>query len=134
MLPTGSTSRLSLLLSALVVATAAGCGESIDNAPGTAGTTSAAAGTASGGSAGAGVGGSMAGSSGASVGGSLTGGGAGGATGGGGTGGMAGMAGGNAMPTMLSETGLFSDIKTKTLATGVYNLTPADKLWSDGAD
>jgi hypothetical protein len=134
MLPTGSTSRPLLLLSALVLATAAGCGDTSDNPTGTAGTTSSTAGTASGGSAGAGVGGSMAGGSGSAVGGTLAGGGAGGATAGGGAGGMAGMAGGNTMPTMLSETGLFSDIKSKTLATGVYKFTPAYKLWSDGAD
>ncbi len=121
--PLGVTSRLPLLLSALVLATAAGCGESVDNPTGTAGTTSVA-GTASGGSAGAGVAGST---SGASVGGSLAGGGAGGAggaTGGGGAGGGGGSGGGNVMPLLLSETGLFSNIKDKTLNPDVKKFTP----------
>lgn len=132
MLTFGATSRLPLLLSALVLATAAGCGDSTDNPSGTAGAPGAA-GTVNGGSAGAGVGGTAAGSAGASVGGSLAGGGVAGAAGAAGTGGAAGAGGGNTMPTLLSETGLFSDIKAKTLATGVSKFTPAYALWSDGA-
>jgi hypothetical protein len=36
-------------------------------------------------------------------------------------------------PTKLSETGLFTDIATETLAEGVREFTPAHQLWSDGA-
>jgi hypothetical protein len=131
MLTFGATSRLPLLLSALILATAAGCGESVDNPAGTAGTTSAA-GTTSGGS---GVGGTLAGSGGAAVGGGLAGGGSGGVSGGSGgvSGGSGGAAGGNAMPTLLSETGLFSNIKEKTLNPDVKKFTPAYALWTDGA-
>jgi hypothetical protein len=123
------TSRLPLLLSALVLSAVAGCGDTNGNPTGTAGAPSAA-GTASGGSAGAGVGGALAGNAGAAVGGSLAGGGAGGAVGGGGAG---GAGGGNTMPMLLSQTGLFSDIKAKTLAPDVHKFTPAYALWSDGA-
>ncbi len=37
------------------------------------------------------------------------------------------------MPTLLSETGLYTDIKAKALAPGVKKFTPAYTLWSDGA-
>jgi hypothetical protein len=68
------------------------------------------------------------------------GGGAGGTAGsaGGGAGGTAGSAGsagagGYVEPTLLSQTGLFSDVATGTLAPGVREYTPAYELWSDGA-
>lgn len=35
--------------------------------------------------------------------------------------------------TLLSQTGLFSDIATETLAPGVREFRPANELWSDGA-
>lgn len=35
--------------------------------------------------------------------------------------------------TLLSQTGLYSDITTKTLAPGVIEFTPHYKLWTDGA-
>ena len=37
------------------------------------------------------------------------------------------------MPTLLSQTGLYSDFKAKTLAPGVYPYAPKYALWSDGA-
>jgi hypothetical protein len=37
------------------------------------------------------------------------------------------------MPMLLSETGLYSDIKAKTLAADVHPFTPAYALWSEGA-
>jgi hypothetical protein len=49
--------------------------------------------------------------------------------GGGGSGG-AGMA---QMPTLLSQTGLFTDVKAQTLAPGVYAYEPQYVLWSDAA-
>jgi hypothetical protein len=63
----------------------------------------------------------------------------------GGTGGSSGLAGGGAggvggtggaadlMPTLLSKTGLFTDMKAQTLAPGVYAYEPQYTLWSDGA-
>jgi hypothetical protein len=36
-------------------------------------------------------------------------------------------------PTLLSETGLFSDIASEVLAPGVMEYAPAHELWSDGA-
>ncbi|MEZ4402708.1 MAG: hypothetical protein R3B06_21990 [Kofleriaceae bacterium] len=36
-------------------------------------------------------------------------------------------------PTLLSQTGLYSDIATKTVAPGVVPYTPRWQLWSDGA-
>ncbi len=56
----------------------------------------------------------------------------GGDTGGGGAGGSGGAD--NPMPTMLSQTGLYSDVTSKALATGVYPFSPSYALWSDGAD
>jgi hypothetical protein len=99
------------------------------------GATSGSGGTASAGSS-TGGGGTM-----AVAGGTVGGGGAGVVGGAGGTsgattgGGGAGGAGGapNLMPTKLSETGLFSDIKTQALAPGVFAFEPAYFLWSDGA-
>jgi hypothetical protein len=122
------TSR-TLLLPVVIAAALAACGESNTNSPmGTAGTVASVAGSSgSGGSAGSEA---LAGSAGSMAGGPV--GGAGGATGG--TGGAGGTGGGNTMPTLLSETGLYSDIKTKTLATDVHPFIPAYKLWSDGAD
>lgn len=107
-----------------------GCGESVDN-PATGG----APGAGSGGVATAG----SAGSAGSSV---VGGGGAGGAGAGaggvGGSGGALGGSGGSAggfdlMPTLLSQTGLYSDMATQTLAPGVYEFEPTYALWSDGA-
>lgn len=130
----GSTSRPPFLLSAIVLAIAAGCGAEPNEPAGLAGAPSGA-GTRSGGSAGAGAG--QAGSSGSAVGGNTvagvgaSGGGAGsGAAGAGGTG---GAAVGNTMPTLLSETGLYADINAKTLAPDVHKFTPAYTLWSDTA-
>lgn len=68
-----------------------------------------------------------AGASGSTAGG--TGGGGAGGTGGGGAGGS-----GADMPTLLSKTGLFTDMKAQTLAPGVYAYEPLYKLWSDGAE
>ncbi len=127
MLRFGVTSRLSLLLPALVLAAVSACGATNDN-PGGAGASSVA-GTPSAGAAGATSGGG--GQSGAGAGGSAAGGGAGGASGGGGAGGTGGMA--DPMPTLLSQTGLYADIPTKKLADGVHKFTPAYALWSDGA-
>lgn len=45
----------------------------------------------------------------------------------------AGTDGGFVQPTMLSETGLYSDIGTKTIASGVVEFLPRWHLWSDGA-
>jgi len=133
------TSRLPLLLSAMVLATAAGCGADANNLTGMAGAASSA-GTTAGGSAGASagqagsggsVGGSAAGGAVASGGGANAGG---GGEGGGSSGGAGGAGGvGNTMPMLLSETGLYSDIKAMTLAADVHKFTPAYTLWSDGA-
>ena len=129
-MPISSVTSRSLLLPVLVAAGLAACGESNTNNPtGAAGTVAAVAGSSgSGGSAGtdalAGSAGNMAGT--ANIGGS--------AGAGGSMGGSGGAGGGNTMPTLLSETGLYSDIKTKTLAAVVHPFTPAYKLWSDGAD
>ncbi|HEY5925732.1 MAG TPA: hypothetical protein VIV11_28795 [Kofleriaceae bacterium] len=38
------------------------------------------------------------------------------------------------MPPRLSETGLYKDIVTKTLASRLVEFTPANVLWSDGAE
>jgi hypothetical protein len=56
-----------------------------------------------------------------------------------GSAGSAGMGGGNGgaenkMPVLLSETGLYSDIKTRTIASDVRPFVPAYTLWSDSAD
>lgn len=85
---------------------------------------------AAGTSAVAGSGGSAVGGGGGGAGGvsGMSGGGAGG-SGGGGAGGAS-----NPMPTLLSETGLFTDMANQTLAPGVYEFTPSYALWSDGAD
>jgi hypothetical protein len=92
------------------------------------------------GAGGGGAGGS-AGSAGASgSGGQVNGGGGVGNVGGGGAAGMSGGGAGggggadNPMPTMLSQTGLYSDVPSKALATGVYPFSPTYALWSDGAD
>jgi hypothetical protein len=37
------------------------------------------------------------------------------------------------MPTLLSQTGLFSNMSTQALASGVYPYTPQYTLWADGA-
>ncbi len=121
------TSR-SFLLSALVLAAVTACGADPNNNPGGAGTNSVA-GTPGGGSAGA-ISGS-AGQMSAGTAGAIAGGGAGGATAGGGAGGSGGMV--DPMPTMLSQTGLYSDIASKKLADGVHPFQPAYALWSDGA-
>lgn len=71
----------------------------------------------------------------------MSGGGAGGGGAGGGSGGMSGGSGGtggsggaaNLMPTLLSETGLYTDMVNQTLAPGVYEFEPTYALWSDGA-
>jgi hypothetical protein len=39
-----------------------------------------------------------------------------------------------ALPAMLSQTGLYADIATKQLAPGTTEFTPANILWSDGAE
>lgn len=113
------TSR-SFLLSALVLAAVTACGADPNNNPGGAGTNSVA-GTPGGGSAGA-ISGS-AGQMSAGTAGAIAGGGAGGATAGGGAGGSGGMV--DPMPTMLSQTGLYSDIASKKLADGVHPFQPA---------
>jgi hypothetical protein len=130
MLPFGVTSRLPLV-SVLVLAAVTACGSTNDNPGGVAGASSVA-GVANGGSAGSAAGSAGQSGAGAGVGGNAAGGGAGG---GGASGGGAGGTGGvvDPMPTLLSQTGLFSDIKAKTLATGVHKFTPAYALWSDGA-
>lgn len=89
----------------------------------------------------AGSGGSSAGTGGGGAGGSAAGAGGSAAGSGGAVAGSAGMGGGggnggmaeNFNPKLLSESGLFSDIKTKTLAPGVFKFTPTYALWSDGA-
>lgn len=128
MRPSSSTSR-TLLLPIVFAAAVAACGETNNNVPtGTAGTLPSMSGSSgSGGSAGS----EVAGSAGSAVAGGSAGAPAGGV---GGSGGSGGAAGGNSMPTLLSETGLYADIKTKTLAADVHPFTPAYKLWSDGAD
>ncbi len=68
--------------------------------------------------------------------------GSGGAAGNAGSGGSAGASGaagsagsgGRQAPEKLSETGLYSDIASETLAPGVEPYQPAFQLWSDGAD
>ncbi len=45
----------------------------------------------------------------------------------------AGMDGPFVQPTMLSETGLYSNIGTKTIASGVVEFAPRWQLWSDAA-
>jgi hypothetical protein len=83
-----------------------------------------------------GVAGSSGGDSGASpVGAGAGGGGAGSGGGSGSSGGGSGAAGSAGLlePTQLSETGLFSDIASETLAVGVMEFEPAHQLWSDGA-
>jgi hypothetical protein len=122
--------QLCTLLGALALV---GCGESIDN-PASAGAPGAGSGgfvTAGGaGSAGMSVGG---------AGGATAGAGAGtaGSSAGGGTGGAGGMGGAggtfNPMPTLLSETGLYTDMVNQTLAPGVHEFEPTYALWSDGA-
>ncbi|HEX2877114.1 MAG TPA: hypothetical protein VHP33_37945 [Polyangiaceae bacterium] len=121
------TSR-TLLLPVVIAAAVAACGESNTNTPtGMAGSVASVAGSSgSGGSAGAEP---LAGSAGATAGGATAG--SGGATGG--SGGAGGTGGGNTMPMLLSETGLYSDIKAKTLAPDVHPFVPAYTLWSDGA-
>src|SRR5690349_12344978 len=37
-------------------------------------------------------------------------------------------------PTNLSETGLYADFPSRTLAAGVIRYSPRFELWSDGAD
>ena len=37
------------------------------------------------------------------------------------------------LPPLLSQTGLFSDIASRTLSSGVLTYTPRYPLWSDGA-
>lgn len=127
-MPTSSVTSRTLLLPVVIAAAVAACGESNTNTPmGTAGTVTTVAGSSgSGGSAGSEA---LAGSAGSSAGSTL--GGTGGAAGG--SGGAGGAGGGNAMPMLLSETGLYSNIKTKTLAADVHPFVPAHTLWSDGA-
>lgn len=38
------------------------------------------------------------------------------------------------MPTRLSDTGLYTDIRAKTVAPGLVEFAPANVLWSDAAD
>jgi len=52
-------------------------------------------------------------------------------SGGGGGGGAGGMP--NLEPKLLSETGLYTDVKAQTLAPGVYAFEPQYALWSDDA-
>jgi hypothetical protein len=123
------------LFPALLLVSAAACSSDPQTSPtGAAGTTSAA-GTAGAGTAGTATGGQSGGNAGAGAGtgGAQAGGGAGGASAGGGMGGMGGMGGADTMPTLLSQTGLYSDIQAKTLAADVHPFTPAYLLWSDGA-
>jgi hypothetical protein len=129
--------RSSILLSTVVAAAfLAACGDDPAAPMGGAGTSStagsagAAGGGASGATAGGGIGGTAAGTAGA--------GGSGGTTAGsGGSGGSGGAV--NLMPTLLSETGLFTDAKmyadpnVKAVAADVHPFTPKYTLWSDSA-
>jgi len=148
------TSLRSLPLAVAVTLVVAACGSTNNNPTGIAGTNSVAGTPSGGGVAGSttvggagqsGGGGTTAGA-GAGAGGSASGAGAGGTTGGGGAGGLGGSAGsaGNGGsagvvgdPTLLSQTGLFVDIKaplgSKVLVDGVHKFAPAYALWSDGA-
>jgi len=143
------TSPRSLPLVLALALAAPACGSTNNNPPGTAGT-NGVAGTPSGGGVagsttvgGAGQSGSGGTTAGAGTGGSASGAGAGGAMGGGGgasgAGGIGGSSGGTGGvagdPTLLSQTGLFVDIKasTKVLAPGVFKFAPAYALWSDNA-
>lgn len=38
------------------------------------------------------------------------------------------------LPARLSQTGLYADIRAKTIASGMVEFTPANVLWSDGAE
>jgi hypothetical protein len=118
----------SAYLSAAVLAAALfAC--SSDPAPAPSGSTGGAAG--SGGAPGSGGSGGSAGAEAGSA----------GLSGSGSTGGAAGSAGsagsggggGYTEPKLLSETGLFSDVATETLAPGVREYSVAHELWSDGA-
>lgn len=51
----------------------------------------------------------------------------------GGTAGSGGQGGAAGAPAMLSQTGLYADIKQGTLASGVRAYTPQFVLWTDGA-
>lgn len=117
-----------LLFAVVLAGAVAACSDPDGGTPG------GVAGTASIG----GSGGSVAGTGGSTSGAGGAGGSAGGSTGGlggGGTGGSGGSGGMiNNMPTLLSETGLFTDMANQTLAPGVYAYDVAYALWSDGAD
>jgi hypothetical protein len=90
------------------------------------------AGTSAGGTSGSG--GAMSGAPSGGLSGGGSGGASGGAMAGGGAGGSAGSGGAvNVMPSKLSETGLFSDVKAQTLAPGVFAFEPKYALWSDAA-
>jgi hypothetical protein len=121
------TSRLTLVASVAIAAVAAACGGTDTNPPGPGNAGSPPITAGSGGSI-AGQAGASGGSLGGSGGGDLGGGGNGGSAGG-----TAGSGGANTMPTLLSQTGLYTDIKTRALSPDVKAFTPAYTLWSDGA-
>ncbi len=120
-----------LLLTLGLAFVAAACGDTNGGTPNS--TPGGAAGATAAGTGGLSSGGSTAGALAGGSGGSVAVAGTGGSTGGsGGSGGSGGVA--NLMPTLLSETGLYSDTAQQTLAPGVYEFTPAYALWSDTAD
>jgi hypothetical protein len=112
------TSRFSLVAAVVAATVAAACSDPAATEPmNQAGATSAGSAgmaQAGGGTGGAGSGGGLGGQSVAG-------------------GGASGMGGVNTMPTLLSETGLYADIKARALAPGVKAFAPAYTLWSDGA-
>lgn len=107
---------------ALLIAGALGACSS-DDAPG--------GGSGNAGNAGAGGSSGSAGSGGASGSGGAAG--SGGSAGASGTAGSAGAAGSGGAPALLSQTGLYADIATETLAAGVESYEPSYPLYSDGA-
>jgi hypothetical protein len=123
----------SLPAAMLIALTGVACGSETSN-PGAGGSFNTA-GVSGGGAAGSSGGDQAAAGTNGGVAGSTAGGGAGGMAGGAGMAGAGGDAGTAAsMPMLLSETGLYADIKNKTLAADVHKFTPAYTLWSDGAE
>lgn len=116
----------------LAAAASVACGESNTNNPGAAGSSAMSGGAGAGGSAGAATAGMAGGGAAGASGGSTAGGGAGGSGGTGGSGGGAPEL--DPAPTLLSKTGLFTNMKDQTLGPGVYYYEPAYVLWSDGAE
>ncbi len=130
------TSTSLLLLGIATSSLFAACGDDTGSGASATGGGGEAAGA---GGAGAGPnGGGPAGGGGAGAAGGGGAGGAGGAAGGNGGGGAGGAACGNIPleldpPALLSETGLYSDIATDTIAPYILAFSPKYPLWSDGA-